>query len=158
MKLFTHHPRKFKVDDPKLVIDPTQGDYWKHYPTYREALPKLQEIVRTSQFLWCEIVPSFVRVADAHDIVRWEIEIPFSGVLAFINDDCGWKSLFTDDPRIDWARVIATPTEREVTLTDDQRRQSARTGHPLSCLVRVPVTNATVHEMTPIHGARKLKR
>jgi hypothetical protein len=158
VKLFTHHPRKFKVDDPKLVINPTQGDFWKNYPAYRQALPKLQEIVGTTQFLWCEIVRSFVRVSEAHDIVRWEIEIPFNDVLAFIDDACGWKSLFTDTPGVDWSRVIASPTEQEVTLTENQRQQLARTGHPLSCLVRVPVTNATVHEMTPIHGARKLKR
>lgn len=138
MKIFTHHPRDFRLDGPPDYFDPKQGSYWRDSPAYREALPLLQKRVGTDNFLWFEVVPTHERMTESHDLVRWELEIPFGEILAFIHEDGNWTSLFGKSPNVDWSKLLAKPSEAEV--IDNPK---------YCCLVRYPVIGAVMCEMRP---------
>lgn len=144
MKLYTHHPRAFRLDGPADEFDPTKGTYWRRYAAYREALPRLQKRVGTDKFLWCEIVPTFQRMTEADDLVGWELNVPHAEILAFIHEAGNWKSLFGNRPRVYWSKLIATPTEAEATGNAEY-----------SCLVRYPFCGATMFEIPPKYPTRK---
>lgn len=148
MKLFTHHKRAFRLDGAPEDYDPTKGMYWQMYPLYREALVRLQGIIGTSKFLWCEVVPEHTRTSENHDIVQWELEVLFGNILAFLHKRGNWHSLFqTKVPAsVDWDKLFCHPTEDEATDNRD-----------LTCLVRYPFFGAKMNEMDWA-GSRRQKK
>ena len=89
MKLWTHHPSDFLVDDRTLQLDHTKGGYWNSpdpdlRKRYREILPKLHDLIETDQCLWCCTVRGlFERMTEDVDLVEWELRVPFSQVHRF---------------------------------------------------------------------------
>lgn len=145
MKVYSHHKRDFRIDGPRGYLDPTKGRYWQIFPNYRDGLTKLQGMVGTKDFLWCEIIPTHKRASESIDLVQWEIEIAHADVLAFLNEkQANWNSLCGDSPAVDWSKLIVKPTETQTVGNAE-----------LSCLVRYPVlTGATMREMVPDNPTR----
>ena len=84
MILWTHHPSSFKLDEPGIRVDPTNGKYWKmsesKFP-YKQILAMLQEQIGWGQFLWCCTERGrYLPISEPSDLVEWEIELPLSQV------------------------------------------------------------------------------
>jgi hypothetical protein len=126
VRLWTYHPSVLRVDATDLRVDPTQGSCWHKdgpYFRYREMLPKLQELVRTSQFLWCFTVPEqFTRTSENHDVVEWELNVPVPQILRFLRvpvweailsgESDAWEDLFvTSNPEqgVDIQALVCVP-------------------------------------------------
>ncbi len=109
MKLWTYHPSTFTVDDPNGKIDSKRGTYWNDESLqYRTALPQLQQLLGTDQFLWCcTTTGCFVRTTEEIDLVEWELDVPTSEILAFYRvsvwedivhgRSAVWANLFIDN-------------------------------------------------------------
>jgi hypothetical protein len=109
MKLWTYHPKNFVIDRHDLVIDAARGGFWVSTAGYRLAAPRLWQLVKTNQFVWCCTVPnSFSRTSAQHDISGWEIDRAHVDVLAFIDAwlweeiiagrEQDWDGLLIDEP------------------------------------------------------------
>lgn len=110
MRLWTHHPEAFQLNDADLRIDPTMGKYWQYQATnfrYREVLPILIKLIGTDQFIWCCTVRGqFKRTTSKKDLVEWELDVPAPQILAFYrasvwdgivwNRSPDWDGLFVD--------------------------------------------------------------
>lgn len=137
MILWTHHPSSFRLDDPNLQIDHTKGKFWNSEQLgfrYREALPKLQLLVKTDQFLWCCTTRGcFVRTTEEIDLVEWELDVPASQVLRF-HDVQVWEDIVWSRGD-DWDSLLIDGAIADV---------AADKG--IGALVRVPVDKwATCH-------------
>jgi len=103
--VWTHHPHAFPLTAPDLVIDPTKGDNWNakdpvYRDRYRRILRQLQELLGTTQFLWCCMEQGeFVRTTEEVDLVEWELDIPESHVTSLYRENV-WEDLLRR-PRID---------------------------------------------------------
>jgi hypothetical protein len=108
VKLWTHHPSAFRLDDLEARIDSTRGKYWKNKNLgYRDVLPKLHKRLGTDQFLWCCTAKGcFIRLSEGVDLIEWELAVPTSEILAFysvpawediIRGQCqAWDGLFIE--------------------------------------------------------------
>jgi len=104
MKVWTHHPSAFRIDDPNVVIDWTLGTYWRTMPGYREALPILQRLLREDQFLWCCTKRGqFIRTTEDIDLVEWELTVNETDVLAYYHEPT-WEELIRS--RGDWKSLL----------------------------------------------------
>jgi hypothetical protein len=104
MRLWTHHSSDFLVDAPDLVVDPTQGRYWRgKFPDfrYRDVLPRLQNLVGTTQFLWCYTIRE--KPQDT-DLVEWELNLSDSQILRFIRSWV-WEGIVCSNPT-DWGDLF----------------------------------------------------
>ena len=132
MKLWTHHPEAFRIDDPKLKIDPTRGQYWNstdpYMRRYRELLRWLQRHFKTDQFLWCVTTPEkrFIRTHESIDQVDWELDVPFGKVLSFYDSPLWHRLLEHDDG--DWERLVV-----------DGLSETEAASPEYGALVRVPI-------------------
>lgn len=144
MGLWTYHPSDFKVDDPNLKIDPSKGQYSnegdpKFVDRYREILlPKLQQLVRTKQFLWCYTVPGQgIRASEDIDVVEWELDVPATQVLRRY-DEKVWHEIYLGNDG-DWDSLGLFVSEAEPM------------GKDIGALVRVPLKE----EWVTNHGQLK---
>lgn len=137
MKLWTHHPDKFKVDDPDLMIDHTKGGYWHHEEKgfrYRDVLPVLVKRIGTDQFLWCCTVRGeFERVSEDVDLVEWELDIEYSQILAFYNVPI-------------WDDLVSSRNDEWENLVLDTGEADQNVG----ALVRVPLGPTTATRIGPL--------
>jgi hypothetical protein len=131
MQLWTYHPSTFPVDDPNLEVDYTRGIFWRiemgQSFRYRVVLPKLHDLVKTTQFLWCcTLRGTYPRTWEGDDSVEWELNAPLTQILTFYRknvwDDIVWSR--SDD----WAQLLIPVGEKE--RVGDEN---------LGALVRVPL-------------------
>lgn len=145
MKLWTHHPSNFRIDDVTARIDATKGVYWKNNTLkYREALRRLQERLGTDQFLWCCTVRGlFVRTAEDIDLVEWELDVPLSEVLGFYSSPA-------------WEEVIQGQEEAWDRLFLDRLSKEAGTASKeVDAWVRFPLKSGTAKCLGPLPVQRR---
>lgn len=143
MKLWTHHPSTFRLNDPDQRIDWTRGDYWDTEMggfRYLEVLPMLQVRLGTSQFIWCCTTRGeFIRTSTSIDLVEWELDVPFAEILAFYRSSV-WEDILWS--RSDnWDGLLLTGLSEAEAATPDV---GALVDFPLrvgqmKCLGPVPV-------------------
>lgn len=107
MIVWTNHPKAFPICSPDLVIDYKLGHYWRdNHGHYRDVLPKLHRLLGETQFLWCvtTLNKPFQRMSEDIDLVRWELDVPSSQVLALYREDA-WNALFNGEST-DWRSLI----------------------------------------------------
>ncbi len=87
MKLWTYHPITFRPNDPNGKIDPRKGMCWGNSSLrYRQALPRLHELLGTDQFLWCWTTRGSRSSKEVCLLLHeWKLEVPLSEILAFCN-------------------------------------------------------------------------
>jgi len=143
VKLWTHHPSEFTVDDPNLVIDQRQGRYWKDCGRgfrYSEMLSKLCSRIGTDQFLWCCTARGqFIRMSACIDLVEWEINVPESQIVAFYRESV-WETIVHGQSD-DWDVLIIGSSDG-ITGAGDR----------IGALVRAPLRTewATCHGPLPV--------
>lgn len=135
MRLWTHHPSTFQVDDAHETINPKLGEYWKDSMgpdfRYREALRKLQKLVRTRQFLWCCTVRGAYPVGETIDCVERELDLPLSEILAFYRETV-WLDIVLGRGD-DWDNLLIQGISEEEAADKD-----------IGALVRVPLRPESV--------------
>lgn len=140
MRLWTHHPSTFQVDDPHERIDRTLGEYWKDSMgpdfRYREVLPRLQNLVGTDQFLWCCTVRGCYPVGETTDSIEWELNEPFSQILAFYRETV-WLDIILGRGD-DWDNLLIQGISEEEAADKD-----------IGALVRFPVTGRPIRRLGP---------
>jgi len=148
MQLWTHQPTGFQIDSASLVIDPARGQYWSCQivgSRYRDVLPKLQELVGASQFLWCCTVPGqFVRVTEQMDLVEWELNVPESQILRCIRASV-WEAIVRGESD-DWENLF--------------RVGAPVAGIDIHVLVRVPLPAGTARshgQLRPLYTRERLE-
>jgi len=139
MQLWTHHPSAFQLADPRLIVDPTKGQYWNSNeigPRYREVLRRLQKTVGTDQFLWCCTTRGqFIRPTEETDLVEWELNIPDPSRMIFfccsvwediVRSKCDdWSRLFVaelPEPNPDINAVVLLPLQAHLVKCHGQLR------------------------------------
>lgn len=129
MQLWTHHPSEFRIDQPGLVINPSNGRYSKSCGNgfrYSDVLPMLQERVGANQLLWCCTTRGrYMPTHEPSDCVEWEVNLPLSKVTLIsvaVWDDIVWSR------GDDWDSLILTG------LTESQAASKN-----INALVRLPL-------------------
>ena len=113
-QFWTYHPDAFRVDNPTLKLDHTQGTYWDvkygGMPTYRQARPKLVQLLGVNDFLWCCPIRGLLeRYTLAHDLVEWEINVPASQIVSWL-DNLQWEKFVRDPSMATTGLLISQPT------------------------------------------------
>jgi hypothetical protein len=109
IRLWTHHPSGFKINAVDLAIDSTIGKHWRYQEAgfrYREVLPKLHQLLGTTQFLWCCTVRGqFIRPTEDIDLVEWELNVPVDQILFY--DAYIWEDIVRSKSN-DWENLFIT--------------------------------------------------
>jgi hypothetical protein len=118
VKLWTYHPSDFRLDDPAVNIDPSKGTYWSlETIRYREPLAKLQQLLKTDQFLWCCTTRDcFVRVSEEIDLTEWELTIPFCDVLGFYSVQA-WEGIIQGQDN-EWQNLLIENISEEAAASE----------------------------------------
>jgi hypothetical protein len=107
MRLWTYHPNGFRIDNPELAIDPTQGTYWNEplTPRYKEALPRLCKMLGLDEYpLWCFTSAGCWVPVENQPVVEWELSVSDSQILGFVRTH-PWDSIVKGQGD-DWETVI----------------------------------------------------
>jgi hypothetical protein len=147
MQLWTHHPSSFRVDNPQLEVDYTKGQYAQPDRAgeiafqYRKVMPRLHQIVGTTQFLWCCTKRGRYPKAMEEDSTEWELNVPLTQVLSFYRVGV-WEDILYNRSD-DWTHLLIAVGETEPAANDLD---------DLGGLIRVPLEPkwAYCHGQLPI--------
>jgi hypothetical protein len=120
VKLWTYHPSNFVLNTPGAIIDPRLGINMNfRAPGFRYPVvwKQLATLLGANQFLWCFTKHGcFVRVEQNYDSVEWELTVPDSEILGFIDAYLWEQIVFSASD--DWSRLfIDGPVEPSVGIS-----------------------------------------
>lgn len=151
--LWTAHSRDFQVDDPNLVIDPTQGQFWKDSQTladfiYDKALSELDRYLSEThpryrskfQYLWCTTTQGVFESYQGNVRYEWELHVPIPQSLFL--DAFVWKDIVYSK-QSDWQDVIWSRAARRLWL-------DARAGSEVDALLFLPLDPSWIRGRTRI--------
>ncbi len=150
MQLWTYHPSDFRINDPNLEVDYKKGKY--SHPDiqvangfrYCKVIPKLHEMVGTTQFLWCFTQQDqFARTYEDDDSLEWELNVPLTQILTFYREKV-WEGIIISQ-NDDWDRLLIAVGETEPAGSEL---------NDLGALVRVPLepNQAKNHGQPPVRN------
>lgn len=112
MKLWSLHPKAFRLDVPNLRLDHTKGGYWNNESSYRDnyrkALPELHRRLGTDQLLWSFALETDFRYFKEWNQMKWLMDVPDDRVV-FYRDDEWHKILYNGQDRWEDLIVDVTP-------------------------------------------------
>ncbi len=147
MRLWTCQGKDVHVDDPNHVVDYTKGTYWKeNIGRYREALPELHKLLKTTQFLWCSTEKQNRASEDVEeDVMQWELKVPLTQIVS------GYRVSVWDGPKSKKGIFEGKDNWDDLLVPVDKIERSDRSD--LGVLVRVPLPNrdwAKCHGLQPV--------